>query len=180
MRKLTLTLAAAGAALAFAAPASAQYYPQPNYGYSGYGYNSGYNNYVQGNYGQVRSLQMRIDRVQRDIRMLKDRRMISRREYDGLRSESRNLEYRLRASARYGLNQGEARNLEYRLARLEQHVRHEVLDGNRWNGRRYGYNQYSNGYGYNGAYYADNDHDGRDDNDEHERWHAQHDQDDDD
>jgi len=154
MRKLTLTLATAGAALAFAAPASAQYYPQPNQGY-----NSGYN-YGRGNYGQVRSLQMRIDRVQREIRNLKDRRMISRREYDGLRSESRNLEQRLRASARYGLNQGEARNIEYRLARLEQHVRHEVMDGNRWNGRRAGIS--------NGAY-ADRDHDGRNDRYEDDR-----------
>ena len=174
MRKLTLTLAAAGAALLFAAPAAAQYFPQPSYGYTGY------NNYGYGNYGQVRSLQLRIDRVQREIRALKDRRMISRREYNGLRSESRNLEARLYSAARYGLNYNEARTIEYRLARLEQHVRHEVRDGNRWNGRGYGYNQYGNGYGYNGAYYADNDHDGRDDNDEHERWHAQHDQDDDD
>jgi len=168
MRKLTLTLAAAGAALAFAVPASAQYYPQPNYpqpnyGSNGYGYNSGYNNYGQGNYGQVRSLQMRIDRVQRDIRSLKDRRMISRREYDGLRSESRGLEARLYSAGRYGLNYNEARNIEYRLARLEQHVRQEVMDGNRLNGRRGGYS--------NGVAYNDRDHDGRNDRYEDDRGH---------
>ena len=67
MRKLIISLAAAGAALAFASPAAAQYYPQQNYGYGGqnYGYGQqygyGYNGYGQNNYGQVRALQVRID-----------------------------------------------------------------------------------------------------------------------
>ena len=40
MRKIVLSLAAAGAALIAATPAAAQYYPQPQpCGYNGYGYN---------------------------------------------------------------------------------------------------------------------------------------------
>lgn len=37
MRKLLISIAAAGAAVAIATPATAQYYPQ-QYGYNGYGY----------------------------------------------------------------------------------------------------------------------------------------------
>ncbi len=148
MRKVLISLAAAGAALGLAAPASAQVYrtqPYPGYG-NGYGYN----------YGQVRALHVRIDSIQRQIENLRDRRMISRNEANGLRSESRDLERRLFNRSRNGLNPNELRNVEYRIARLEQHVRHEVRDGNRygWNGR--------NGYtGNNG--YIDRDRDGRND-----------------
>src|SRR3954452_1085309 len=72
MRKVLISLAAAGTALAFATPAAAQYYPQPQpqpYGYGAPQYGYGYNN----NYGQVRALQYRIDAVQRQINRL-DRR----------------------------------------------------------------------------------------------------------
>ena len=45
MRKLAITLAAAGATLGLSAPASAQFYPQRAYGYGyvapHYGYNAG-------------------------------------------------------------------------------------------------------------------------------------------
>src|SRR4051794_41766572 len=69
MRKIILSLAAAGAALVAASPAAAQYYPQPQpapyaYGHNGYGH---------GNWGMVRNLQVRIDNVQRQIARL-DRR----------------------------------------------------------------------------------------------------------
>ena len=47
-------------------------------------------------------------------------------------------------------------NIQVRIARLEQHVRHEATDGNRW-GRGNGYN---GAYGYNSY---DRDRDGRDD-----------------
>jgi len=78
MRNFTLMIAAAGTALAFTAPASAQYFPQPQpaYGYNS-GYNSGYNGYNHNGYGQLRSLQARIDGIQRQIQQLKARRMIS-------------------------------------------------------------------------------------------------------
>ena len=156
MNKVLISLAAATAALAVAAPASAQVYrtlPYPAYG-NGYGYN---------NYGQVRGLQIRIDSIQRQIERLRDRRMISRHEANDLRSESRDLERRLHDRSRNGLNPYELRNIEYRIARLEQHVQHEVRDGNGWNNRTgYGWNG-NNGY-YNGRDgFQDRDRDGRDD-----------------
>jgi hypothetical protein len=133
MRKLVLSVAAAGAALAVATPAAAQPYPQ---GY-GSGYNgSGYNNYRGGG-----SLQARIDGVQRQIENLRARRMISRDEAEGLRHESRDLERRLYRLGNYGLNGREAQDIQYRIARLEQHVQHEVRDGRGYN-RGYGYNDY--------------------------------------
>jgi hypothetical protein len=151
MRKVLISLAAAGTALALATPASAQYYPQPQP--YGYGYN---------NYGQVRAFQARIDNIQRRIEFLRDRRAITRNEANGLRDESRDLERRLYRAGRYGLNPYEAQNIQYRIARLEEHVRHEVRDG-RWDNRGYGWNNGYNGYGY------DRDRDGRDDRYEDDR-----------
>ena len=146
MRKVILSLAAAGTALAFATPAAAQY-RQP-YG-NAYGYN---------NYGQVRALQARIDNIQRQIERLRAQRLLSRDEVNGLRSESRDLERRLYSRSRNGLNYQELRTIEVRIARLEQHVRREVRDGNRWGNRG----------GNNGQYY-DRDRDGRNDRYEDDR-----------
>ncbi len=157
MRKLTLITAAAGTALAFAAapaPASAQYAPQPQYRPVPQG-----NAYGRNNYGQVRSLQARIDGIQRQIENLRSRRMITRNEASGLRSESRQIEMRLRQTARYGLDRNEARAIDQRITRLERHVSREVRDG-----RGYGYNN-----GRNVAGYADRDRDGRDDRYENDR-----------
>ena len=146
MRKVILSLAAAGTALAFATPAAAQY-RQP-YG-NAYGYN---------NYGQVRALQARIDNIQRQIERLRAQRLLSRDEVNGLRSESRDLERRLYSRSRNGLNYQELRTIEVRIARLEQHVRREVRDDNRWGNRG----------GNNGQYY-DRDRDGRNDRYEDDR-----------
>jgi len=142
MRKVLISLAAAGTAVVMAAPASAQYFPARQ----GYGYG----------YGNVRALQARIDGIQRQIENLRVRRMISRNEAKDLRDESRDLERRLFRNGRNGLNYNEIRNVEYRIARLERHVNHEVRDGHRWD---------SNGnYGWNGNYgYSDRDRDGRND-----------------
>ena len=100
MRKVLISLAAAGTALALASPASAQYYypaPQPGHGY-GYGNNG---------YGNVRALQARIDGIQRQIENLRARRMITRHEASGLRDEFRDLERRLYRHGRNGLNYSE-------------------------------------------------------------------------
>ena len=73
MRTLLIPLAIAGAALVTAAPAAAQYYPsQPyGYGYNGYGSNGyGYNGRGYSNYGQVRALHARIDRIEWQINRL--------------------------------------------------------------------------------------------------------------
>lgn len=148
MRKFLISAAVAVSALTIAAPAAAQYggyYPQPGYG-QGYGYN---------NYGQVRSLQVRIDRLQNQIRRLDQRNILSNREAARLMDDSRDLERRLHRAARYGLSGQERYAVETRLARLEQRLFRDARDGNRWGDRRYGDRDWN----------RDRDHDGRDD-----RW----------
>jgi hypothetical protein len=144
MRKVLIALATAGSALAVATPAAAQYYPQPivrapvynqGYGYNnGYAYNGyGYNNV---NWGHVRSLQARVDRIQRDLGHLASHRMISRNEYRNRQEDARDIERRLRRDARdgRGLNGQEVYQAERRIARLEQRIARDMRDG-----RRYGW-----------------------------------------
>ena len=165
MRTMLISLATAASALAFAAPAAAQYYPpvpQP-YGY-GYGYHH--------NYGQFRSLQVRINNLQRRIARLDSRDRITEREARRLRDDARDLERRLAFAARNGLHPAEARNIELRLARLEHRLHRDARDGNRW--------------GYRDGRW-DHDRDGRDDrwerrdrdDDDDDRW-GRRDRDDDD
>ena len=137
MRKLILTSVAAASALAVAAPAAAQWaQPAPvPYG-NAYGYNQGYNNW-----GYTRSLQARIDNLQRRIAQLDNRDRITEREARRLREDTRQLEWRLRNAGRNGLNFQEARNIENRLYRIEQRL---VRDA--WDGRRWGQGQWGNGY----------------------------------
>ena len=146
MRKVLITVAAAASALAVAAPASAQYYPAPQ----GYGY--GYNN----NYGGVRGLQVRIDRLQQRIAQFDNRDRISEREARRLREESRDIERRLHRSARNGLNRQEYASITTRVQRLEQRIFRDARDGN-----RYGYNA--------GGSWSDRDRDGRNDRYEDDR-----------
>ncbi|HEY8593052.1 MAG TPA: hypothetical protein VIL42_09350 [Sphingomicrobium sp.] len=113
MRKVILSLAAAGAALVVASPASAQYFPQPQ-GYA-YGY--------QNNYGQVRALQARVDNLQRQIERLDRREVIREREARRLRDQARSIERRLWSARNGGLSPWEANDVQMRLVRLEQNVR---------------------------------------------------------
>lgn len=150
MRKILVSLAAAGAALAIASPAAAQYYPGQPYG-APYGYGYGFNNY-----GQVRSLQYRIDAVERQINRLDRYNRVGDRAADGLRREANRIEDRLHRAARFGLNPYEANDIQVRIARLEQRVQYASAYGG-----RYGYN------GYNGYYGdRDRDHDGDRDRDD--------------
>ena len=155
MRKFLISAALMASTVAVAAPAAAQW-GQPAYGYGQqpYGNAYGYNNY-----GQVRRLQVRIDQIQRRIVQLDRRNILSNREANRLRNESRSLEYRLRNASRYGLNGRERYDIEIRIARLEQRIYREARDGNGYRGN-YGYNGY-NGY--------DRDRDGRDDRYEDDR-----------
>lgn len=143
MRKLLISLAAAGAALVVASPAAAQYYPQQY----GYGQGNGYNGYGYNNYGQVRALQARIDAVQWQISRLDRYNGIRDGAADRLREESRRIEHRLHQAARYGLNPYEANDIQMRIARLEQRV--QYASANRYGRYGRGYNGYGN-YGYYG------------------------------
>ena len=128
MRKLMISLAAAGTALAFATPAAAQYYPQ-QYGaraYNGYGNNG---------WGQVRALQARVDSVEQQIRRLDRRDVIRDDSADRLRDDAQRIENRLHRAARNGLNPYEANDIQARIANLEQRVRYAVSYSN----RRHGY-----------------------------------------
>lgn len=150
MRKFLISAAVAASTIAIASPAAAQYYPQPQ------GYAYGYNN----NYGQARSLVARLDQIRNRIERLDARNRITEREADRLRYEARIVRNQVRQAAFNGLSFRERQALEYRIARLEQRVRHEVNDGNRWgqNDRRW-------------------DNDGRRWDAEHNRWHNNHDDD---
>jgi hypothetical protein len=138
MRKVLISIAAAATALAFASPASAQYYPQPQN--QPFGYGNAYNGYGQGNYGQVRAFQARIDAVQKQIRQLDRRDMIRDGSADRLKNESREIEKRLRAIGRNGLNGYEANDIQTRIARLEQRVQYAMSSryGRTGNGHDHG------------------------------------------
>ena len=151
MRKLLVSLAAAASALAVATPASAQYYPAPQYYPVPQGPAYGYHNA----YGQVRALQVRINQIQRQIERFDRRNIISNREARRLRDEARAVEFRLRETARYGLNPRERHAVEVRIARLEHRLYRDAQDGRR--------------FGAYGAYNYDRDRDGRIDRYEDDR-----------
>ena len=152
MRRLMISLAAAGTALAVAAPASAQWAPPPPPYGQGYGvpqYGAPAYGWGQNSVQHVRSLQWRIDQIQRQITRLDRARVLSNREARQLRGESQAVENRLRRAARNGLNPYEARDLQVRIAKLEQQMRSEAADRNNRIGSRDGY-------------YRDRDYDDRD------------------
>ena len=143
MRTKFLTAAAALSVLGVAAPAAAQWAPAPNHGYNN-------------NYGQVRALQVRVDRAQREIIQLDRRNILSNREARSLRNDARNIEYRLRRAGRNGLSYNESRDINTRLARLEQRIFREARD---WNNR-------------NDRHWSDRDRDGRNDRYEDDRGYS--------
>lgn len=178
MRKMTLTLAAAGAAIAVAAPASAQYYPAPNYvpAYQrGYGYQQPrYGNnwlYNFGNQRYARMMQDRVQRIRHDIRQMGAARILSRSEVRDLDQEARAVQDRIFRYSRSGVSNSEARRIENRVRRLETRVMREANDWNRRPGVRrynvYNYDQYQNYYGRDG--YRDRDRDGLNDRYERDR-----------
>jgi tetrahydromethanopterin S-methyltransferase subunit G len=124
MRKLMISLVAAGTALAFATPAAAQYYPQ-QYG-GGYGQQYG----GRSGWGQARELQARLDNVERQINRLDRRNMIPDGRADRLRYEANNLERQLRFAGRNGLNPYEVNSINTRISQLERQVQYSV--GNRY------------------------------------------------
>ena len=150
MRTVLISLAAAASALAVATPASAQWSSQP-YPAPGYGFGSGFTD--------PRGLQVRIDRVQWQIRDFDRRNILSRREARRLRDKSVAIEHKLLHASRNGLSPWEARDIGSRIARLEERVHREAMDRNR-------------GWGRQASYYGDRDFDRT-----HDRWHDRNDRD---
>ena len=146
MRKFIISAAIAASTLVAAAPAAAQWYPPQAQG-------NAYGQY--GTYGHLRSLQARIDQLQRQISRLDNRNILSEREASRLRAESRDVERRLHAEARNGLSQREGYEIERRIRRLEVRIQREARDGNN-------YNSYNAGW-------SDRDRDGRNDRYEDDR-----------
>lgn len=158
MRKLFISTILAASTLAMAAPAAAQWVPAYGNQYGNqYGNGYGYNN----SRGQVRVLQVRVNQLERQISQLDRRNILSDREANRLRYQANMIERQLRVASSNGLNRNEYRSIELRLARLEQNIRYQANDGN-----RYGQNQYGYGNGYVGY---DRDRDGRDDRYEDDR-----------
>ena len=164
MRKLLISTILAASTLAIAAPAAAQwtlsygnqYGSQYGNHYGAqYGNAYGYNN----NRGSVRVLQVRINQLERQIGQLDRRNILSDREARRLRYEANVIERQLRQASYNGLNRYEHQSIHARIARLEQNIRRQANDGNRYSSRSYG--------GYVNPY--DRDRDGRDDRYEDDR-----------
>ena len=136
MRKFLISAAVAAGAMTIAAPAAAQWAPPPPAYGAPYGNAYGYGH---NNHGQFRSLQVRIDRLQREIRRLDQRNIISNREAARLMDDSRDLERRLHrvGPQRPRPDFNEIRAVEVRLARLEQRLWRDARDGRRWGDRRW-------------------------------------------
>jgi len=130
MRKIVISLAAAGTALIAASPAAAQYYPAPQP--APYGYHNGF----RGDFGQFRALQQRIDNVQRQIDRLDRRDRLGDRTADRLQDEARSIERRLHDRARGGLDPREAGEIQFRIQRLEERVQIALANHHpRWGDR---------------------------------------------
>jgi hypothetical protein len=132
MRKFLIPIAAAASALAVAAPASAQYvqWSPPVYQYNPYNYGYGFNG---GNF--ARSMADRVQRVRTDIRVMRDRRVLSRAEARNLDQQAENLQRRIFRASRNGIRAGEARSLENQIFNLQRRVAREANDWNRQYGR---------------------------------------------
>lgn len=153
MRKIFLTVAAAASTLAVATPAAAQYYPAPQRGY-GYG-NGYYGNGYDNSSASFRNLQVRIARLQQQIRDMDNRGLLTSRQAHQRYSESRIIERQLYGMARDGFSRREAYELERGLADFERQVWNDTNGGRGW--RRDG-----DRYGYNGSNWSDHDRYGRD------------------
>ena len=145
MRKFLITAALAATALTAAAPAAAQY-GQP-YG-NAYGYN---------NYGHIRSLEARLDQLQRQIVRLDQRNILSNREAARLRAEAWDVRNDLRRAGRDGFNQREFNRFQQRVVQLEYRIQREARD---WDNRNQRYGDRS---------WSDRDRDGRNDRFEDDR-----------
>jgi hypothetical protein len=142
MRKVIISLAAAGAALAIATPAAAQYQYRAPYG-NAYAY--GYNNRAQMQ-NELQQIRYQADNLARQGRL-------NRSEARDLYSDIQSAQIQI---ARSNNSPWATRALNEKIARIRYEVRRYAdYDGNRY-GNRYSNNNYNSGY-------YDRDRDGRDD-----------------
>jgi hypothetical protein len=128
MRRLLVTIAAAGTALAFATPASAQYFPQPAYGAPyGNAYGRGYNTVRYQR--EIQAIRLQMNELARAGRL-------TRSEGVDLDRDIRAAERSVYWSGRNGLSPWEARNLDGRIWNLRNELRrYSDYDGRRWGNR---------------------------------------------
>ena len=126
MRKFLIPIVAAGSALTIAAPASAQWAP-PVYHYQPYDYGTGFRYHAF-----ARSMEVRVQRIRRDIRAMQARRILSWSEARSLERQAANLQRRIYWASRNGIQPYEARRLENQIRNLEFRVQREARD---WNDR---------------------------------------------
>lgn len=125
MRKLLIPIVTAASAISLSVPAAAQWAP-PIYRYQPYNYNA---------YSNVRfaqSMQVRVQRIRNDIRVMDARNILSRGEARSLDRQASNIQRNIYRASRYGLQIGEARALERQIRNLEYRVQREATD---WNNR---------------------------------------------
>src|SRR3954454_3017075 len=130
MRKLLVSLAAAGTALAFATPATAQYFPQPAYG-APYGNAYGYRNNVGRWQREIQQIRIPMDNLGRSGRL-------ARAEAVDLDRDIRTAERSIYRSGRGGIAPWEAQNIDGRIWHLRNELRRYAdYDGRRGGWRRY-------------------------------------------
>jgi hypothetical protein len=129
MRKFLIPIAAAASTLALAAPASAQIvqWAPPVYQYNPYNFGNGYNGI-----NFARSMESRVQRIRQDIRVMHDRRVLSRNEARNLDNQAERLQRRIYRASRNGISAGEARSVETQIFNLQRRVAREAND---WNNR---------------------------------------------
>ena len=134
MRKFLIPIAAAASAVAVAVPAAAQYvqWAPPVYQYNPYNYGNGFR---ASNF--ARSMEVRVQRVRNDIRVMRAQRILSRNEARRLDNQARRLQDRIFRASRYGINPYEARSLENQIFHLQRSVAREANDWDRRGRRRH-------------------------------------------
>ena len=134
MRKFLIPIVAAVSAFAVAAPATAQYvqWSPPVYQYNPYNYGNGFRST-----SFARSMSDRVQRVRADIRVMRERRVLSRSEARSLDQQAENLQRRIYRAQRNGIRAGEARSLENQIFNLQRRVAREANDWDRRYGRRH-------------------------------------------
>lgn len=116
MRKLLVSLAAAGTVLAFAAPASAQWAPRPGYGAGAARWQN-----------ELQQIRMQRNELARSGRL-------SRYEMFDLDRDIRDTERSIYLSSRGGIGPRQAQNLDGRIWHLRNELRRYAdRDGRRWN-----------------------------------------------